>query len=157
MPKASVDLIVAIRTTADKIFSSRKYQWGHMGYCNCGLLAQEITRITPSEIHQWALDKPGDWNEQCNLYCPTSGLPMDTLITRLLNYGLDIDDLKNLENLSDWKVLQQLPQANRYLRRNNREDVGLYLRTWASLLEEQLLSEIILPPLEQPSVVTLST
>jgi len=157
MPKPSVDLIVAIRTTADKIFSGRKYQWGHMGYCNCGLLAQEITRITPSEIHQWALDKPGDWNEQCNLYCPTSGLPMDTLITRLLNSGLDIDDLKNLENLSDWKVLQQLPQANRYLRRNNREDVGLYLRTWASLLEEQLLSEIILPPLEQPSVFTLST
>ncbi len=50
-------------------------------------------------------------------------------------------------------MLQQLPQANRYLQRNNREDVGLYLRTWAYLLEEQLLSEITLPPLEQPSVV----
>lgn len=157
MAKPSVDLIVAIRTTADKTISHQKYQWGHMGCCNCGLLAQEITRISPSEIHQWAMDKPGDWNEQCDLYCPTSGLPMDTLITRLLDSGLDIDDLKNLENLSDWKVLQQLPQANRYLQRNNREDVGLYLRTWAYLLEEQLLPEITLPLLEQPSDVTLIT
>ena len=40
----------------------------------------------------------------------------------------------NLEYLSDKKVLQELSGGFRYLQRNNKEDVALYMETLASLL-----------------------
>ncbi len=47
------------------------------------------------------MQRYGDWNEQLNDYCPTSGFPMDELISEMMNFGFDRDDLKNLERLSD--------------------------------------------------------
>ena len=66
MAKATPFLIEAIRNTARSLEKSEKYQWGHMGSCNCGHLAQELTRLNASEIHQRAMQKYGDWNEQLN-------------------------------------------------------------------------------------------
>jgi hypothetical protein len=51
----------------------------------------------------------GDWNEQLNDYCPTSGLRMDRVIEQIINAGFDIHDLKNLERLSDPVILNALP------------------------------------------------
>jgi hypothetical protein len=139
-------LITALRRTAEKLREGASYQWGHMGSCNCGNLAQELTTLTRGEIHANALAAGrGDWNEQLNDYCPTSGLPMDQLIADMLSAGLSADDLKHLERLSDRQVLVRLPEGKRYLRHNFRDDVVLYLVTWASLLEEQMLSTIRLP------------
>ena len=149
MAQPNLDLISALRRTARKIQTGAPYQWGHMGSCNCGNLAQEITKYTKAEIHQLALaNGRGDWNEQLNDYCPTSGLPMDLLLTEMMEFGVNADDLKHLERLSDQAVLKQLPAEKRYLRHNFRDDVVLYINTWANALEDQLLENIQLPSFE---------
>lgn len=149
MARPNLDLIAALRRTARNIEHGSPYQWGHMGSCNCGNLAQEITKLTKAEIHTHALaNGRGDWNEQLNDYCPTSGLPMDLLINEMIDAGLDADDLKHLERLSDKHILNRLPEGKRYLRHNFRDDVVLYINEWADLLEEQLLNPIKLPNFE---------
>jgi len=146
MARPNLDLIAALRRTAQKIQHGAPYQWGHMGSCNCGNLAQELTKLTKAEIHANAMaNGRGDWNEQLNDYCPTSGLPMDLLIGEMMEKGLDSEDLKYLERLSDIRVLQRLPKEKRFLRHNFRDDVVLYIREWADLLEDQLLLPIKLP------------
>lgn len=145
MAKASVEIICALRNTARTIATSNEYQWGHMGACNCGFLAQEITHLRKAEIHSRAMQGSGDWSEQLNDYCPTSGLPMDDLISELLHAGFDADDLKHLERLSSREVLFQLPVHERNLAYNVKTDVVKYIETWASLLETKLLAGISLP------------
>ncbi|MGK7392324.1 MAG: hypothetical protein ACNS60_18365 [Candidatus Cyclobacteriaceae bacterium M2_1C_046] len=148
MRKSSPELILYIRNAARKISETDAYQWGHMGACNCGFLAQEITKLTKADIHRRAMLRHGDWNEQVDDYCPTSGLPMDELISELLNAGLDREDLKKLENLSDPFVLQQLSEDKKYLAHNKKDDVVLYMNTWADLLEKNLLKNINLKDLK---------
>lgn len=141
MAKPSPELIAAIRRTANKLQKGSPYQWGHMGSCNCGHLAQEITQLSKKEIHARALrSRSGDWNEQLIDYCPTSGLPMDEVISEMLAAGLDRQDLMELEKLSNSLVLRSLPQHNRHLSHNRREHVILYLNSWADLLEEKWLA-----------------
>ena len=149
MAKANPELITAIRKTAKELSKSSLYQWGHMGSCNCGFLAQEIARLSRTEIHQRAMARHGDWNEQLNDYCPTSGLLMDDLITQMLDVGLDTEDLKHLEKLSDSNILRRLPAEKRFLQHNKKDDVVLYLKTWADMLEEILLMQIPIPEPEQ--------
>ena len=148
MAKATLDLIAALRRTANRIEKGSPYQWGHMGSCNCGNLAQELTTFTKAEIHEFAMMGRGDWNEQVEEFCPTSGLPMDLLIADMLNKGLTTSDLQNLERLSDAKVLARIPLHRRdQMRHNRRDDVVLYLNEWAILLEEEWLEAVELPDL----------
>jgi hypothetical protein len=148
MATISIELIQALRNAAKKIEASNQYQWGHMGLCNCGFLAQEITSLKKEEIHSRAMQRQGDWNEQLNDYCPTSGLPMDDLISEMLAFGFDSDDLKLLEKLSDGTVLRALPMNDRNLKHNIKADVVTYLYCWANVLESKMLDKITLPILE---------
>jgi hypothetical protein len=136
------EMIEVLRKAAKKIESSSTYQWGHMGLCNCGFLAQQITSLTKEEIHRRAMQRHGDWTEQLNDYCPTSGLPMDNLITELLDFGFTRKELSHLEKLSDPGVLNDLPISQRNLKHNAKKDVIIYLNVWADKLEEKLLHSI---------------
>jgi len=143
MAHANPDLINALRITAKKLAEGGNYQWGHMGSCNCGNLAQELTNLTKAEIHQFAMQGRGDWREQVEEFCPTSGLNIDLLIADLLNRGLSVTDLRDLEWLSDQKILKRIPLERRNkMRHNVREDVVLYMTEWARMLEEQLIPHI---------------
>ena len=144
MAKASPELIIAIRKTALKLEKGAPYQWGHMGSCNCGNLAQEITRMSKADIHEYAMRGRGDWNDQIMDFCPTSGMPMDLLISQMLEAGLSRKDLMSLEKLSDSKILERIPNKM-HLSQNRREDVILYLNVWADLLQDELLSKIDIP------------
>ena len=142
MAKANPELIAALEKTASKLANGANYQWGHMGACNCGNLAQELTHFSKAEIHQYAMQRYGDWNEQIVEYCPDSKLPMDLMISKMLNFGLSLDDLGHLEKLSDPEVLSQLPKEKRdQLNKNSREDVILYMRTWANLLRKNWIAQ----------------
>lgn len=146
MAKPGIELIAAIRRTADKLREGSPYQWGHMGSCNCGHLAQEITKLSKKEIHARALrSRSGDWNEQLIDYCPTSGLPLDEVISEMLAAGLDSQDLMQLEKLSNPHILRSLPEGYRRLSHNKRDDVVLYLNTWAAMLEQEWLRQQPLP------------
>jgi hypothetical protein len=142
MAKANPRLIAAIEKTVAKLSNGAAYQWGHMGACNCGNLAQELTHFSKAEIHQYAMQRHGDWNEQLTDYCPTSGYPMDMMISKMLEHGLTLDDLAHLERLSDPLILSQIPKDRRdQMNKNNKEDVILYLETWANLLREKWVIE----------------
>lgn len=148
MAQRTLPVIQALRDTAQRLLSQAPYQWGHMGSCNCGHLAQTITKLTKGEIHTRAMQRYGDWERQLTDYCPTSGLPIDETIDEMLALGFTRQDLSHLERLSDPVIRQAIPFARRdALRHNQRDDVVLYLRTWADLLEQELLAGITLPSL----------
>jgi len=148
-----LEKIEVLRKVAKKIQVSSAYQWGHMGLCNCGFLAQEITMLTKEEIHRRAMQRHGDWSEQLNDYCPTSGLPMDNLISELLAFGFTREELSHLEKLSDPTIVNALPHGKRNLTHNVKEDVVIYLNTWATNLEEKLLHSIQLNELVDTSLM----
>ena len=156
MATPTLPLIQALRTTAQRLATEAPYQWGHMGSCNCGHLAQTITKLTKGEIHARAMRRAGDWERQLTDYCPTSGLPIDETIDEMLALGFSRQDLAQLERLASPAVRAALPFERREtLRHNQRDDVVLYLRTWADLLEQQLLAGIALPDFSQPSPAVL--
>lgn len=140
MARSTRDLVAALRLTADRLASADGYQWGHMGMCNCGHLAQATTGLTGSEIHSAALAREGDWERQANDYCPTSGFLIDHILAAMFDLGLTRRDVRNLERLADDQVLRRLPSGPRYLRHNNRDDAVEYMRTWALILEERIHS-----------------
>ncbi|WP_194776927.1 hypothetical protein [Pararhodonellum marinum] len=138
MTRTSLPLIQAFRRTIHKLKHGASYQWGHMGACNCGNLAQEITQLTKGEIHQYAMQRHGDWYDQILEYCPGSGYPIDLMISKMLEAGLSLEDLQHLERLTDPKILREIPKSRRdKMVKNNVEDVILYLETWLHLLEEE--------------------
>lgn len=148
MARPSLELIDALRRTAVNLKNGAPYQWGHMGGCNCGNLAQELTKLSRDQIHSYAMQRYGDWNEQVEDYCSASQMPIDLVINEMLNAGLMLEDLKHLEKLDDRQVLNRFPLDKRYLKHNVRNDVTAYLYAWADLLEEQLLEKIVLPDLQ---------
>lgn len=142
MARANHALVRALRVTADRLAADdARYEWGHMGSCNCGHLAQTVTKLSRAEIHARAMERAGDWGEQVVEYCPTSGYAIDHVIEEMLALGLARGDLSDLERLSGSKVLARLPVGERELKRNRRDDVVLYLRTWADALEDELPRE----------------
>ena len=145
MSQANPRLIEALRHTARRLAAGADYRWSHMGSCNCGHLAQTVTRLSRDEIHRRALQKAGDWAQQANEYCPSSGYPMDHIITSLLDLGLDRRDLRQLELLADGAVLRRLPTGRRHLDKRCRADLIAYLRAWADLLEERWLQRQCVP------------
>jgi hypothetical protein len=109
-----------------------------MGACNCGHLAQTITRRSREEIHRLAIEKAGDWGEHAVEYCPTSGYPIDHILGEMLSAGLELADVEHLEMLSDPDVLRRFPPGQRNLSHRDRGDVVDYMAAWADLLEERL-------------------
>ena len=153
MAQLTLPVIQALRQTAQRLATEAPYQWGHMGSCNCGHLAQTITQLTKAEIHARAMQRYGDWERQLVDYCPTSGLPIDQTIDEMLALGFTRQDLTHLERLADPTIRAAIPFERRNaLRHNQRDDVVLYLRTWANLLEQELLSHIKLPDFTTPTV-----
>ena len=140
MARPNMQLIWALRKTSARIRQGVKYQWGHLGACNCGHLAQTLTERTKREIHEAALERVGDWGEVSKNYCETSGMRIDTIIAEMLSAGLKIEDIEHLENLSDPRVLKTLtlPGERKYLKHNDRDDLVTYLDAWADLLENEL-------------------
>ena len=142
MAVANRTLIDALRTTAARLSGGAPYRWTHMGACNCGHLAQTVTKFKPEEIHRIALERSGDWHEQVLDHCPSVGLPMDHLIDTLLELGLSRKDLAHLERLSDPELLRRLPAARRELDYRSRADVVAYLSAFADHLEAGLELEL---------------
>lgn len=143
MANANPILINALRKTVIKLKKGAPYQWGHMGACNCGNLAQEITHFSKGEIHRYAMQRHGDWNEQLVDYCPASGYPMDLMISKLLETGLDLEDLKHLEKLSDPLILAKLPPEKRSeIKHNDKKDVIAYMEAWINILENEWANKV---------------
>lgn len=136
MGRPTPELVNALRTTAARLRGGAEYRWTHQGMCNCGHLAQTVTRRSRGELHRMALEKQGEWADHAVEYCRDSGYPIDHVITEMLQLGMTTDDIAHLERVSDPRVLQRLPDGERALDKRARDDVVRYLEEWALLLEQ---------------------
>jgi len=141
MAKPTTRLIRALRNTASRLESGAFYRWTHLGACNCGHLAQTLTELSAADIRTRALEKSGEWSDQAVDYCPTSGLVIDDIISTMLKAGMSLHEFGELERLSSPSVLRRIPFERRPLDHRRREDVVLYLRTWADLLAEKRIEQ----------------
>ncbi len=138
MAKPSAFLIEALRETATRLENGAHYAWGNHGSCNCGNLLQVVSNQTGREILRKAHTGIGEWTELAEDYCGITLLPADQLVGELMAAGLSSSDIHNIEYLEDRDVLERLPGGFRWLQRNRREDVILYFRAYADLLQERL-------------------
>ena len=141
MADSNTFLINALRETARRLEAGAEYAWGNHGSCNCGNLLQVITALNRTEILRLAHTGIGEWTELAEEYCGVSNIPVDQLIGHLMEAGLTPSDIHNIEYLEDRTVLDRLPGGFRWLRRNERADVIVYLDTMAEILEENLQAE----------------
>ncbi len=135
MARVSAELIGAIRTTVARLREGAHYEWGHAGACNAGHLAQTVTRLDKRQIYRMVA---GEWSEFLRDYCPATGDSLDDVVTQMIRFGFEPGELSDLEWLRDDRILRRLPDGRRHLRRNDRDDLILYLETWAGMLQEQL-------------------
>jgi hypothetical protein len=138
MARPNTILIHALRETAQRLREGAVYAWGNHGACNCGNLLQVITPLSRQDILTYAHTGIGEWTELAAEYCGVSQAPVDMLVSRLMEAGLNTSDIHDLEYLSNREVLDRLPGGFRWLKKNQREDVIVYFETYAELLEEQL-------------------
>ncbi len=139
MAKSNPELICALRETAERLSDGAKYEWGHMGRCNCGHLVQTVTQMTDHEIAKSIDFQLDEWSEFAKDYCQGTGEKVEDLFTTLNQIGFDYQDVIHLENLSDKRVLDRLKGGRRYLQRNQVKDVTEYMVTLADILEENLV------------------
>lgn len=139
MAHPSKQLISALRKTADRLQNGATYAWGNHGSCNCGNLLQVVTDLSRQEILTYAHTGFGEWTELAEEYCYVTDAPVNMLISSLEKIGLTPTDIHNLEYLEDKTVLRHLPGGFRWLKKNNREDVIIYFKTFADLLEARLI------------------
>ena len=142
MAQPTVQLIEALRETANKLRNGSHYAWGHHGACNCGNLVQVITKFTEGEILRYAHTGIGEWTELAQEFCPITNAPIDLVIAKLEEVGLTPTDIHNVEYLNDKEVLKNLDGGFRWLKRNNREDAIAYFEAFANVLENKILDSI---------------
>ncbi|MBY0537721.1 MAG: hypothetical protein K2P88_17825 [Chitinophagaceae bacterium] len=144
MAQANIQLIEGLRKAAANLRNGAYYAWGHHGGCNCGNLIQVITELSKEEIVSYAHQGAGEWTEIADDYCNITSAPLMFIMSKLEGVGMTPTDFHNLEYLEDRSVLNKLPGGFRWLKRNQREDVIVYMETWANLLEEQLANEVVI-------------
>lgn len=145
MARASLEIVQVLRRTADRIECNTADQWGNTRLCNCGFLAQEIAKLKKEELYTRAMQRHGDSREQLNDASPIGEYAIDDILSDMLTFGFDRDDLKHLERLSDQRVLRNFPEPHHNLQPNAKHDVVKYLKAWANLLELELIDHIMLP------------
>lgn len=142
MANPTIQLVNALRETANRLRNGAQYSWGNHGACNCGNLVQVVTKFTKGEILSYAHCGIGEWTELSQEFCPGTNAPLGLIISKLQDIGLTPTDIHHIEYLTDKEVLQQLPGGFRWLKRNSKEDAIVYFETFATLLEDKLLRQI---------------
>lgn len=142
MANANIELINALKATADRLKNGVQYAWGNHGSCNCGNLLQVVTKLSKEEIIRYAQTGTGEWTELAEEHCGVTDAPVGLLITKLQQIGLTATDIHHLEYLDNKEVLKNLPGGFRWLKRNVKDDVIVYFETFANMLEEKLISQV---------------
>lgn len=145
MAYPTIELIGALRETANRLKTGAHYAWGNHGSCNCGNLLQVVTELSKEEILTYAHSGIGEWTELAEEYCGVTDAPVSLLLKKLQDTGLTPTDIHNLEYLEDREVLNALPGGFRWLKRNQREDVIVYFETFATVLEDKMIASIAIP------------
>ncbi|MEO0481245.1 MAG: hypothetical protein AAF196_17390 [Planctomycetota bacterium] len=143
------ELARALRTTAERLEKGVRYEWGHVGRCNCGHVVQTLTDLDSTQIYRAFGQELTEWSEHARAFCETSNTEVEGLFRTLHEAGLTHQDVLHLEYLSDPAVLRRLGSANLELRRNDPSDAARYLRALADLREEARAHETAARPVGQ--------
>jgi hypothetical protein len=96
------------------------YDWCKTSHCNCGLVAQAVTRTGQDGLNndylidiknalqtkkKMAKGKSATWTELVAEYCPLTGEPLADVFKKLYEAGMTREDIAHLEYLSDPKIL----------------------------------------------------
>ncbi len=138
MAQYNSELITALRETARRLKSGARYEWGHMGRCNCGHLVQTVTGMSDVEIVKSIDFKLDEWTEHARDYCRGTGGKVDEIFEQLKMLGFSREDVLHLEYLSDPQILGRLNRENKHLSHNNIDDVIEYMETMADVLGEKI-------------------
>lgn len=129
-------LIDGLRTAANWIESEEvRYHWGSPEQCNCGILAQAILGINPTEITE--TNYHSNWHKEVKR-CYETGLDINYIIKGLIEVGMKSTDFVNLEYLTFEGIPRPSYLYHYYTNPNN---VVSYMRTWADSLERELLNQ----------------
>lgn len=170
MAIATVETITILRETAQRLTDGAAYNWCHQGSCNCGHLAQTVTNKSSAEIHALATERYGEWQDHVREYstvveaeefyrdsidvCSMTGLTVEHIMQSIIEKGFNLDDLYHLEKLSHPAILARIPTERRKnIQYRKREDVILYLETWANILQESFIENAKLPITTENSLV----
>lgn len=169
MTKATIETITILRETAQRLSDGAPYNWCHQGSCNCGHLAQTVTKKSSAEIHALAIQRYGEWQDHVREYstvveaeefyrdsidvCSMTGLTVEHIMQSIIEKGFSADDLYHLEKLSHPAILAKIPlERKKNLQYRKREDVILYLETWATILQESFVEATTTPLLVENTI-----
>ena len=137
----------ALREAARRIeVGEVRYDWSRMYSCNCGVLAQVVSKATVREVRRQTRSgaKPffgvwNDWQKPGFALCPISKIPVGTIFHDLLSVGFSPADVGNLEICADPAVRARVRAEGDgdFFDYAEPHAVVLYMRAWADLLDEQ--------------------
>jgi hypothetical protein len=160
MATPNARLIQALRDTSDSLADgSAEYFWSRPSTCNCGLLAQRLLGISEAELtskidriavlggrfprmrgRSWA-SMSNNWSQACGESCKQSGLFVEIIFGALSKVGLKPIDFLELEHCSNPLVINRVRSYRHPLCFATKSYVAEYMRVWADVLDEQLITE----------------
>ncbi|MGA0059943.1 MAG: hypothetical protein ACO3RU_10180, partial [Planctomycetota bacterium] len=114
---ANLRLAFALRKTADRLADGARYEWGHVGRCNCGHVAQTLTDFDDRQILRIFGQDLSEWTEHARNRCADTNRDLVALFDVLHTAGMSHEDVLHLENLSDPRILARMPDGDRDLQR----------------------------------------
>ena len=103
--KPNQTLIKALNSAAVRIERRKGYEWDVMATCNCGILIQELLGMNEAELnHYYGTDEiiQSSWSEYASDgFCSTTGLPIEPIFRKLVEFGLERQDFAEIEYLGD--------------------------------------------------------
>ncbi len=95
------------------------YVWSEICTCNCGLVAQAITKTSKDELYDYYLRDISErlqtkknskycptWAQMISEYCPLTGTPTIEIFKALFEAGMNREEIAHLEYLSDPAILK---------------------------------------------------
>ena len=141
-------LIQAIESLISKLKDGTiHYYWNNFTSCNCGLLAQELIGCNESHLDKIMCEIPFGarlWTITSK-YCKSTGICYDTIFKYLFETGLTIEDIEDLEYLSNEEILKETDidtdsaQIVEYYK--VKSNLVKYLKGWLVILERQQKKE----------------
>jgi hypothetical protein len=136
-------LITALRTALKVLENGTfPYNWEHCSSCNCGVVFCALTGKSPRDLVSLiprGQTEKSTWIDRIGYHCPITGVPTNTFINGLFAAGLTLEDIKNLEFLSDPKVITKLKETGftEKIKKSDKQHVIAYLRAWVDVLIEE--------------------
>lgn len=163
-------LITALRLAATAIETrSFAYDYARNTTCNCGVLYCAIAGKSAEDLRLKLprVGNPTNWRKLAGEHCPITGVPTNEIFRTLTETGLTAQDIGELEECGNEKVLSRLNvklapapknMLEKWLNRmgknrtfahyRDRDFVVKYMRAWADLLVEDGRLDVISPSKE---------